>query len=117
ADVEGRGTNAAQGSGRMTDISLEQLGMHRDDDGTSGIVLDAQARSAYRSRLLDLEAERDEAEAANDPGRRARAEAEIEFLGQELSRAFGMGGRARWRNAPGGASRARWGGRSSVSRR
>ena len=95
ADVDGPSAERTPSSGRMSDVALDQLGMHRDDDATAGVVLDAQARMAYRSRLTDLEAERDAAEAANDPGRRARAEAEIEFLGQELSRAFGMGGRAR----------------------
>ena len=95
ADVDGPSSKQTPSPGRMSDVALDQLGMHRDDDATAGVVLDAQARLAYRSRLIDLEAERDEAEAANDPGRRARAEAEIAFLGQELSRAFGMGGRAR----------------------
>ncbi len=95
ADVDGPSPERTPPTGRMSDVALDQLGMHRDDDATAGVVLDAQARMAYRSRLVDLEAERDEAEAANDPGRRGRAEAEIEFIGQELSRAFGMGGRAR----------------------
>ena len=56
-------------------------------------MLDAQARAAYRSRMADLEAEREEAEAANDPGRRDRAAAEIEFLERELANAVGLGGR------------------------
>src|SRR5262249_22964601 len=81
ADVDGPSAERTPSSGRMSDVALDQLGMHRDDDATAGVVLDAQARMAYRSRLIDLEAERDAAEAANDPGRRARAEAEIEFLG------------------------------------
>jgi len=61
----------------------------------AGPLLDAQARDAYRTRLSDLRELRDAAEAAFDLGRAERAAEEIEALGAELERAFGLGGRER----------------------
>ena len=58
-------------------------------------MLDAQARTAYRQRLQDLEAELAEATQWADAGRAARLREEIEFLGEELSSAYGLGGRVR----------------------
>jgi tetratricopeptide (TPR) repeat protein len=63
--------------------------------GDAGVVLDRQAREAYRRRLRDLRAERSEAQAANDLARAQRADSEIMFVEEELKRAFGLGGRAR----------------------
>jgi hypothetical protein len=65
------------------------------DGGDSGTVLDGRARAEYRARLAELYAERDEAESFSDRGRFERASAEIEALGAELERAFGLGGRER----------------------
>ena len=65
------------------------------DGGDAGPALDATARTAYRARLAELVAERDEAEQFGDRGRCERATAEIELLGTELERAFGLGGRER----------------------
>jgi tetratricopeptide (TPR) repeat protein len=104
ADVESRGDSAAT-TLRMSDAALEHLGMHRSAADDSGLVLDAQARASYRKRLADLEAERDDAAAANDPGRRDRASAELEFLERELANAVGLGGRLRRAGSP--AERAR----------
>src|SRR5262249_52651549 len=58
------------------------------DGGDAGPALDARARSAYRARLAELAAERDEAESFGDRGRLERAAAEIEMLTGELERAF-----------------------------
>lgn len=58
-------------------------------------VLDAQAREAYRRRLLDLDQELEEARAWSDPERAARAEEERDFLVRELASAVGLGGRGR----------------------
>ncbi len=63
--------------------------------GDSGPIIDARARSEYRGRLRDLQAEVDEAERNNDLGRSDRLRAEVETLGQELASSFGLGGRAR----------------------
>ena len=71
----------------------------------AGVMLDEQAKRAYRSRLEELRGELEEAEAFNDPERAARAREEIEFLGRELAAAVGLGGRDR--RAASDAERAR----------
>ncbi|MCP3802182.1 AAA family ATPase [Allokutzneria sp. A3M-2-11 16] len=58
-------------------------------------VLDAAAKSAYRARLAELRADRDEAESYNDPARVDSVQAEIDALVRELSGAVGLGGRDR----------------------
>ena len=73
--------------------------------GDVGELLDATALAAYNRRLADVEAELDEAQRFNDPGRVARARHEAEFLTGELARAVGLGGRSR--RAAGASERAR----------
>jgi hypothetical protein len=63
--------------------------------GDAGERLDAPARAAYRQRLQDLEAELAEATEWADAGRAEKLRAEVEFLREELSTAYGLGGRAR----------------------
>jgi hypothetical protein len=70
-----------------------------------GPGLDARAKRAYRQRLLDLQAEVDDADAANDPIRGERAHVEMDALLRELKRAVGVGGRDRPTGS--GAERAR----------
>lgn len=71
------------------------------DEGASlseshaGDHLDETAKRAYKRRLSDLEAEIDKAEADADGGRLEKLRDERGALVQELSRALGMGGRAR----------------------
>jgi hypothetical protein len=65
------------------------------DGGDAGPALDARARAEYRARFAELVAERDEAEGLGDLGRVERAAAELEAIGAELERAFGIGGRER----------------------
>ena len=77
----------------------------RPDLGDAGELLDAQAKAAYKARLDELEAELEEAEGFNDPGRAATAAAERDFLVDELARAVGLGGRDR--RAASHAERAR----------
>lgn len=74
--------------------------------GDIGPPLDDVARSAYRERLVELREEIEEAQRFNDVGRRDRAQQEIEALTQQLSTAFGLGGRARRTGAH--AERARF---------
>jgi predicted ATPase len=66
-----------------------------DVGGDAGPTLDGRARTAYQERIRDLQAEIDRAHDANDPGHAERAEAELDALVQQLSEAFGLGGRAR----------------------
>ena len=81
------------------------------DTGDAGELLDEEARGEYRRRLEDLRDTVAEAESFGDAARAARAREEIEFLGAELGRAVGLGGRAR--RAGSAAERAR----SAVQRR
>jgi hypothetical protein len=66
---------------------------HRFSD--LGPVLDAKAKAAYGRRLEDLRDQVEEAREWNDPERAARAEAEIDALAHELSRALGLHGHDR----------------------
>ena len=61
----------------------------------AGVVLDAQAKEAYRRRLAEIEEDIEEARAMGDDERAAQAEAERDFLVRELARAVGLGGRDR----------------------
>src|SRR3569623_144686 len=81
------------------------------DGGDAGPQLDAQAKAEYRARLRELVGDRDAAEAANDAGRLARIQHELEALTSELERAVGLGGRDR--KAGAASERAR----SNVQRR
>ncbi len=73
--------------------------------GDTGVLLDAQAKSAYRNRLTVLREELDEAERCHDLERATRARCEMEFLTDELSAALGLHGQSR--RAAGPAERAR----------
>ena len=63
--------------------------------GDAGEVVDVRAKAQYKARLEDLRAELEEAERCNDIARAGRLREEFEFIGHELSAAFGLGGRAR----------------------
>ena len=58
-------------------------------------MLDAQAKEAYRRRLVEIEADIEEARAMGASERAAQADTERDFIVRELSRAFGLGGRNR----------------------
>jgi hypothetical protein len=77
----------------------------------AGAALDPKARAAYKARLAEVVADRDDAEARGDLGATERANAEVEALTSELERAVGLGGRDRKVGAP--SERAR----SNVKRR
>src|SRR5215472_15679201 len=65
------------------------------DLGDAGEVLDAQAVSSYRQRLIELRAELAEAERNNDLGALERARREFEELSSQLAAGVGRRGRAR----------------------
>ena len=67
--------------------------MRLDEPGME--LLDDQARRAYRSRLIELRQEIDDADLEADLGRRERLSDEREALLEELSAAAGLGGRSR----------------------
>ena len=64
-------------------------------EGDAGPALDNQAKAAYRSRVVELQEEIDEAESFNDPERAARAREELAFVARELAGAVGLHGRDR----------------------
>jgi tetratricopeptide (TPR) repeat protein len=74
---------------------LERAGIHVASLGDAGDMLDEQAKVAYRRRLSDLREELEEAKELGSLARAERAEAEIDALTRELSRAVGLGGRNR----------------------
>jgi tetratricopeptide (TPR) repeat protein len=76
-----------------------------DATGTNEAVLDDVAIAAYRSRLHELTDEEDQADAAGDAVRSARARAEREAIVEQLAADLGLGGAAR--SAPDWVERAR----------
>jgi tetratricopeptide (TPR) repeat protein len=83
---------ARSGPGRRSGSDEVEV---RSDLGDAGEMLDATAKAAFKTRIEDLQAELEEAESFNDPGRAAKAREEIEFIAGELARAVGLGGRDR----------------------
>ena len=63
--------------------------------GDAGVLLDAQAKNAYRRRLTEIDDDIDTARMLGDDERERQAEAERDFLIRELSRAVGLSGRDR----------------------
>jgi len=87
--VAGETTQAATPRGSL-DPDLKSSGW-----GDSGVLLDTQAKDAYRRRLAEIDEDIDDARLLSDSGRVAQAEAERDFLIRELSRAVGLSGRSR----------------------
>jgi tetratricopeptide (TPR) repeat protein len=75
--------------------SSQAAGLPRSALGDAGESLDAQAKDAYRRRLAEIDDDLEQARAIGDAERAAQADAERDFLVQELARAFGLGGRDR----------------------
>ena len=85
---------AETGSGAQIDSS-QAAGLPRSALSDAGEGLDAQAKDAYRRRLAEIDEDLEQAHAIGDTERAAQADAERDFLVQELARAFGLGGRDR----------------------
>src|ERR1700722_16149755 len=77
------------------DDELQKAGINITGLGDAGEMLDDQAKSAYRRRLSELREELEEAKEFGNTERAEKAEAEIDALTSELSRAVGLGGRDR----------------------
>jgi tetratricopeptide (TPR) repeat protein len=75
------------------------------DGGDAGALLDPEAKAAYRDRVLELREDLEEAERFHDVERASRLREELDFIGAELARAVGLGGRDR--RASNAAERAR----------
>jgi AAA ATPase domain len=77
------------------DDELQKAGINITGLGDAGAMLDEQAKSAYWRRLSELREELEEAKEFGNTERAEKAEGEIDALTGELSRAVGLGGRAR----------------------
>ncbi len=77
------------------DDELQKAGINITGLGDAGEVLDEQAKSTYRRRLSELREELEEAKEFGNIERAEKAEADIDALTSELSRAVGLGGRDR----------------------
>jgi hypothetical protein len=73
--------------------SARGLGFSSGPDAS--VLLDAQAKEAYRRRLAEIEEDVEEARAMGNDERAAQGAAERDFLVRELARAVGLGGRDR----------------------
>lgn len=87
-----------------------ETGTRMRQAGDLGPLVDEPARRAYRRRLAEIDDDLAEAEAMGDTARAELARADRDYLVAELSRAFGLGGRAR----PAGSNSER--ARGSVTR-
>lgn len=81
------------------------------EQSSTGAVLDETARRSLEDRIRTLQAELDEADAANDLARSERAAVELDAVVEHLASALGLGGRDR--TGVGTAERAR----QAVTRR
>jgi tetratricopeptide (TPR) repeat protein len=96
---------AAPSAAAVARRSVVEPGVDMAGSGSAGPTLDAEAKAAYRARLVDLREDLAEAESWHDPERIARIQAEQEALAHELGAALGIGGRDRPTGTP--AERAR----------
>jgi len=99
---------AVQGLSADGSANTAAEGVRANED--TGPLLDDEARRAYQRRLAEIEEDLEDAERRGDGERAALAAADREFIIDELSRAFGLGGRSR----PGTSTSER--ARSSVTR-
>jgi predicted ATPase len=74
--------------------ALELMG-GADVGDSAGPALDEHARKAYQARIVELQHDIDAARDDNDRARAERAEIELDALVEQLSEAFGLGGRSR----------------------
>jgi tetratricopeptide (TPR) repeat protein len=89
----------------VLDLAGDAAGRTKPADGCLGPVLDDHARTAYRARLAELTEDLDEAEQFGDSARAEAARHEIDALTEQLTAAYGLGGRPRQPGAT--AERAR----------
>src|SRR5271163_462225 len=88
------GNHSVQGLPRGAE-DLDKAGIQVTGLGDAGEMLDDQAKVAYRRRLSELREELEEARELGNLERAEQAEAEVDALTKELSRAVGLGGRNR----------------------
>jgi pimeloyl-ACP methyl ester carboxylesterase len=89
----------------LSAAAAAQASLTPDGGSDAGPTLDAEAKTAYRQRLDELEEEIERARAFHDPERAEHARMEYEAIAHELAAAVGLGGRDRRAGSP--AERAR----------
>jgi predicted ATPase len=77
------------------DVHCLQLAGAGAIESDTGELIDARARRQYESRIRDLQADIDEADADHDLARAERARAELDALVDHLTSALGWAGRSR----------------------
>ncbi len=77
------------------DVHALELADAGDRSGPSGATVDRRALDAYRRRLVEIDADRADADAANDLARTEALDLEREVLLDEVRVATGLGGRPR----------------------
>jgi hypothetical protein len=86
---------AAQSGSPANSRHIAESGLTVRHGLSFGPALDAQAKEAYRRRLVEIDEDIEEAQELGDDERVAQAESERDFLIRELARAVGLGGRDR----------------------
>ena len=89
-DLVAGGVTRAETPPGTSDHELKSSGW-----GDSGVLLDPQAKDAYRRRLAEIDEDLEDARLLSDSVRLVQAEVERDFLLRELSRAVGLSGRDR----------------------
>ena len=69
-------------------------------EGDTGPVLDTRARREYEERVAELRAQLEQETDFADPARIVEVMEQVDFLGRELGRGIGAGGRARRTGSP-----------------
>jgi len=95
ATVHGNWAQLSTSSSRLMDERVSEASSPHLRPETGVAVLDPQAKMAYKRRLQELREELKEARAFNDVERAGRVQGEVDFLGRELARGVGLGGRDR----------------------
>ena len=104
SEVEGTAPAPSDSATKM-ERQFQDDGLNLSSLGDAGPLLDDRARKAYRQRLADLAEELKEAREFNDFERAERLEEEMESLTNELTAAYGLGGRPRKLADPGEKAR------------
>jgi len=100
----GTGTSERQRLG-ITDKQLAEAGLRVGSPTDAGEMLDAEAKKAYKLRVIELRDQLEDAKELGNTERQAKIQDEIDAVARELSRAVGLGGRDR--RAASTAERAR----------
>ena len=89
---------------RIDPEELAKLTVRSTTSEGDGELVDAQARAAYRQRLVELTEELEDAREFQDQERVARIEEEIDLVTRALKAAFGLSGRSRKAASCGGTT-------------